>query len=96
MTSPSLGKKADAVTTKTVQPARNQPNTKITDILTLAVRENDIRTEFKKLKGKDRTKTRFHHEGTNWDMDNVTKDMYNEMETVTKRISTYSKCPKEK
>ena len=36
------------------------------------------------LKGKDRTETKFHQEGTNWDMDNATKDKYNATEIVTK------------
>ena len=57
---------------------------RITDTLTLAVRDNDLRTEFRKLKGKDRLETRFHQKGTNWDMDNATKDIYNATETVTK------------
>ena len=59
---------------------------RITDILTLAVRDNDLRTEFRKLKGKDRTETRSIQEGTNWDMDNATKDKYNATETVTKEF----------
>ena len=33
---------------------------RISDILTLAVRDNDLRTEFRKLKDKDRTETRYH------------------------------------
>ena len=57
---------------------------RITDILTLAVRDSDLRTEFRKLNGKDQTETRFPQEGTNWDMDNATKDKYNATETVTK------------
>ena len=56
----------------------------ITHTLTIAVKDSDLRTEFIKLKGKDRTETRFHQEATNWDMDNVTKDKYNATETVTK------------
>ena len=55
----------------------------IIDILTLAGRHNDLRTELRKLKGKDRTETRFHQEGTNWDMDYATNDKYNATETVT-------------
>ena len=69
---------------------------RITDILTLAVRDSDLRTEFRKVKGKDRTETRFHQEATNWDMDNTTKDKYNATETVTKEsihaISLNKKC----
>ena len=38
---------------------------RITDILTHALRDNDLRTKFRKLKGKDRTETRFHQEGIN-------------------------------
>ena len=57
---------------------------RITDILTLAIGDNDLETEFRKLKGKDRTETRFHQEDTNWDMDNATKDKYDATETVTK------------
>ena len=56
---------------------------RITDILTLAVRDNDLRTEFRKINVKDRTETRFHQEGTNWAMDNAIKDKYNVTETVT-------------
>ena len=46
---------------------------RINDILTIAVRDNDVRTEFMKLIGKDITETRFYQEGTNWDMDNAIK-----------------------
>ena len=56
---------------------------RITDILTLAVRDNDLGTEFRKLKGRNQTETRFHQEGTNWDIDNATKNMYIATETVT-------------
>ena len=57
---------------------------RITDILTLAVRDNDLRTQFGKLKAKDKTQTRFHEEGTNWDMDNATRDKYNANDRATK------------
>ena len=56
----------------------------ITDTLTLAVRDNDPRTEFRKLKGKDRTETRFLQEGINLYMDNANKEEYNATEIVTK------------
>ena len=54
---------------------------RITDILTLAVRDSDLRTE---LKSKDQTEKRFHWEGTIWGIDNATKDKHNATETVTK------------
>ena len=59
-------------------------STSTTYILTLAVRDSDLRMEFRKLKDKDRTETRIHQDGTNWYMDNSTKDKYNATETVTK------------
>ena len=46
-------------------------------MLTLVVRDNDLRTESWKLHGKDWPETGFHQEDTNWDMDNATKDKYN-------------------
>ena len=54
--------------------------------MTLAVRDNDLITEFRKLKGKDRTETTFHQEGTNWDIDNAAKDKYNATDIVTKEF----------
>ena len=57
---------------------------RVNNILTLTVRDNILRTEFRKLKGKDSTETRFHQKGANWDINNATKDKYNATETVTK------------
>ena len=36
---------------------------RIADILILVIRDNNLRTEFRKLKGKDRTETKFNQEG---------------------------------
>ena len=79
MTSASFWKKADAVITKTMQPAKKSArDIRITDILILAVRDNDLRTVFRKLKGKDaEQKQDSIGKGTNWDIDNATKDKYN-------------------
>ena len=57
---------------------------RITDILTLAVRDNDLRTEFRKLKSKDRMGNMVPSGSKKWDMDNAIRDKYNATETVTK------------
>ena len=68
---------------------------RITNILTLAETKTSEQSSGN-YKVKDRTETRVHQEGTNWDMDNATKDKCNATETVTKESihaeSLHNKC----
>ena len=58
MTSVGLRKKADAVIIDCASCKKSPRDIRITDILILAVRHNELRTEFRKLQGKDQNKNK--------------------------------------
>ena len=57
----------------------------IKDILTLAVWDDKLREEFKKLKGNDCTEDMYLEAGNTWDLENATKEAYKQKQTLTKK-----------
>ena len=57
---------------------------RIKDILMIAVRDDKLREEFKKLKGKESTIANYEKAGRSWDLENATKGAYNHNQTLTK------------
>ena len=57
----------------------------ITNIPDLAIWDDKLRAEAKKLKGNDNTEDKYVEAGNTWDLENATKEACEQKQTLTKK-----------